>query len=60
MTILCFQVVLVDEQGQELERIPDVYGEDSWIILDARYELERIAFEGGQRVRYFRQIKSGG
>lgn len=54
MTILGFQVVLLDEQGQELERIPDVYYDDSWIVIgDYGYLLERTTFEGGQRVRYF-------
>jgi hypothetical protein len=57
MSILGFQVVLLDEQDQELERIPDVYGDDSWIVIgDHGYRLERTAFEGGQRVRYFKII----
>jgi hypothetical protein len=56
MTILGFQVVLLDEQGQELERIPDVYGDDSWIVIgDYGYLLERTIEEEGQRVRYFKR-----
>lgn len=54
--LLGFQVVLLDEQGVELRRIPDVYGDDSWIILEARYEFKQTGFEGGQRVRYFKRV----
>lgn len=54
--ILGFQVVLLDEQGQEIKRIPDVYEGDSFIILEARYEHQRTVFEGGQRVRYFKRV----
>jgi hypothetical protein len=57
VTILGFQVVLLDEQGQEVERIPDVYEGSSWIVIgDHGYGLERTAFEGGQRVRYFKRV----
>lgn len=59
--LLGFQVVLLDEQGEEVERIPDVYGDDSWIVIgDYGYTLERIAFESGQRVRYFKRLKANG
>lgn len=57
--ILGFQVVLLDEQGQEVERIPDVYGEDSWIVIGASgYALGRTVFEAGQRVRYFKRLNT--
>jgi hypothetical protein len=57
MTILGFQVVLLDEQGQELQRIPDVYRDDSWIVIgDYGYALERTTFEAGQRVRHFKRV----
>jgi hypothetical protein len=46
--ILGFQVVLLDEQSQEMERIPDVYGDDSWIVIgDYGYLLERTTEEEG-------------
>jgi hypothetical protein len=59
MTILGFQVVLVDEQGQELERIPDVYPDFSAIVVgDYGYMHlpERDAVEEGQQVRYFQRV----
>lgn len=60
MSILGFQVVLLDHDGKELERIPDVYGDDSWIVIgDYGYRLDRTAFEGGQRVRYFIRMSAG-
>jgi hypothetical protein len=52
--ILGFQVVLLDEQGVELQRIPDVYYDDADIVIDGcDYILSGVAMEGGQRVRYF-------
>lgn len=57
--ILGFQVVLLDAQDRELERIPDVYEDDSWIVIgDYGYTLERTTFEGGQRVRYFKRLNT--
>lgn len=59
MTILGFQVVLLDEQGVELQRIPDVYEGSSWIVPDGhRYELQRETYEEGQRVRYFKRVNN--
>jgi hypothetical protein len=55
---LGFQIVLLDEHGAELKRIPDVYQDDSFIILEARYEFRQTGFEGGQRVRYFQRVMS--
>jgi hypothetical protein len=44
MTILGFQVVLLDEHGQELERIPDVYPDfTSMVIGDWGYGRARRA-----------------
>jgi hypothetical protein len=57
VVILGFQVVLLDEQGVELQRIPDVYEGSSWIVPDEhRYELQRETQEDGQRVRYFKRV----
>jgi hypothetical protein len=54
MSILGFQVVLLDEQGVELQRIPDVFYDDPWIFMDDQaYGMLRVKMEGGQRVRYF-------
>jgi hypothetical protein len=60
MTILGFQVVLLDEQGVELQRIPDVYYDDASIVLDERdYGLIGAKLEEGQRVRYFQRVPEG-
>jgi hypothetical protein len=61
MTILGFQVVLLDEQGQELERIPDIYERQSHFVRDEYgyvHVSERETYEEGQRVRYFKRVKS--
>jgi hypothetical protein len=60
MSILGFQVVLLDEQGQELERIPDVYPDfTSMVRGDWGYvhHSERDAIVDGQRVRYFKRLR---
>lgn len=51
-----FQMVLLDESGQELDRRPDTYERDRVVVVDDRaYEFARRAREDGQRVRYFRR-----
>jgi hypothetical protein len=60
MTILGFQIVLLDEQGQELRRIPDVYYDDASIVVDERdYGLIAAVMKDGQRVRYFQRVSEG-
>jgi hypothetical protein len=59
VTILGFQVVLLDEQGQELERIPDVYPDFASMVHGEWgyvHQSERDANEGGQRIRYFKRL----
>jgi hypothetical protein len=47
MTLLGFQVVLLDEQGVELQRIPDVFYDDASIVVDdVGYELQAVKMEG--------------
>jgi hypothetical protein len=61
MSILGFQVVLLDEAGQELERIPDIYEGQSHFVRDAYgyvHLSERETYDkDGQRVRYFQRVK---
>jgi hypothetical protein len=60
MTLLGFQVVLLDEQGIELQRIPDVYYDDASIVVDeCDYGLTGAVLEEGQRVRYFQRVPEG-
>lgn len=56
MTIAGFQVVLLDEQGSELKRIPDVYKDYLSILVDdVHYRLQDVKMESGDRVRYFKR-----
>jgi hypothetical protein len=49
-----FQIVLLDEHGEEIRRIPDYYEGYADFVLDAyRYDLIRAKVEQGQHVRYF-------
>jgi hypothetical protein len=58
MTILGFQVVLLDEQGQEICRIPDVYYDHKSILVeDVHYREQQVKVESGQRVRYFKRAR---
>jgi hypothetical protein len=60
MTILGFQVVLLDEQGIELQRIPDVYPDFSSMVIGEWgyvHLAERETVHDGQKVRYFRRLK---
>lgn len=57
--ILGFQIVLLDERGAELKRIPDVYRDfTSMVVGDWGYvhHSERDTLEGGQRIRYFQRL----
>ena len=55
--LLGFQVVLLDEQGQEICRIPDVYYDHKSILVeDVHYREQQVKMEGGQRVRYFKRL----
>jgi hypothetical protein len=56
--ILGFQVVLLDEQGVELQRIPDVYYDRKSILVeDVHYREQEVKMESGQRVRYFTRAR---
>jgi hypothetical protein len=56
--ILGFQVVLLDEQGVELQRIPDVYDDRKSILVeDVHYREHEVKMESGQRVRYFKRAR---
>jgi hypothetical protein len=57
MTILGFQVALLDEHGKELQRIPDVYqGSSHLVIGEHGYVFKRQAEEEQQQVRYFQRV----
>ncbi len=54
MTITGYQIVLLDECGAELRRIPDEYEGWADFVLDAyRYDLVKTMRVHGQQVRYF-------
>jgi hypothetical protein len=60
MTLLGFQVVLLDHDDTELERIPDAYPDfTSMVIGEWGYVhlAERETVQDGQKVRYFRRLK---
>jgi hypothetical protein len=59
VTILGFQVVLLDHDGKELERIPDTFPDFSSTVIGEWgyvHQSEREATEDGQRVRYFKRL----
>lgn len=52
-----YTLVLLDEQGQEIRREPDIYGREvKWIALgEYAFTLVRQAEEDGATVRYFQR-----
>jgi hypothetical protein len=57
---LGYTLVLLDEQGVEIRREPDIYLGLSWIVPPDYvhgYALIREAEEDGETVRYFQRVK---